>query len=96
MKRIVTTLAILAMTAALPALAQTTSPNASTPSAQNSGTGIQGQPGNKSGPPAQRGTTTGSSSDSQNNEAVRQQDASKVKGLPGNKSGPPAKRPSQQ
>lgn len=56
-------------------------------SSQNSGAGISGAPGSKSGPPPGQGTvgTAGSSS-------VQQQDPANVKGLPGNKSGPPAKR----
>ena len=58
------------------------------PSAQNSGTGISGSPGNKNGPAPGR-STVGSNPQ---NEHVRQQDPSNVKGLPGNKSGPPAKR----
>jgi hypothetical protein len=58
------------------------------PSAQNSGTGIAGSPGNKNGP-APGPATVGSNPQ---NEHVQQQDPSNVKGLPGNKSGPPAKR----
>nr|WP_245313076.1 hypothetical protein [Bradyrhizobium macuxiense] len=60
----------------------------SAPSAQNSGSGIHGAPGNKNGPAPGQGTV---GSDSHNRH-VQQQDSSKVKGLPGNKSGPPAKR----
>lgn len=56
-------------------------------SAQNSGAGISGAPGGKSGPPPGQGTV-GSAGDS----TVQQQDPSNVKGLPGNKSGPPPKR----
>ncbi|WP_084518846.1 hypothetical protein [Bradyrhizobium sp. th.b2] len=67
---------------------QTGSANANSPSAQNSGTGISGAPGNKNGPAANQ-NTVGSNPQ---NEHVRQQDSSNVKGLPGNKSGPPAKR----
>ncbi|VIO69577.1 hypothetical protein CI1B_27840 [Bradyrhizobium ivorense] len=59
---------------------------ATSPSAQNSGTGISGAPGSKSGPAK---GTVGSNSQ---NMHVRQQDPSNIKGLPGNKSGPPAKR----
>ncbi len=58
------------------------------PSAQNSGAGIAGAPGNKNGPPARQGTVGSNSS----NLSVQEQDFSNVKGLPGNKSGPPAKR----
>ncbi len=61
---------------------------ATAPSAQNSGAGIAGAPGNKNGPPAHTGTT-GSASQ---NQSVQEQDSANVKGLPGNKSGPPAKR----
>jgi hypothetical protein len=58
------------------------------PSAQNSGAGISGAPGNKNGPAAREGTV-GSASQ---NLPVQEQDPANVKGLPGNKSGPPAKR----
>ncbi|MCK1712193.1 hypothetical protein IVA83_25175 [Bradyrhizobium sp. 143] len=61
---------------------------ATAPSAQNSGAGIAGAPGNKNGPPA-HGGTVGSASQ---NQSVQQQDPANIKGLPGNKSGPPAKR----
>ncbi len=61
---------------------------ATSPSAQNSGTGISGAPGNKNGPAAKQGTV-GSNSQ---NQHVREQDPSNIKGLPGNKSGPPEKR----
>jgi hypothetical protein len=56
-------------------------------SAQNSGAGISGAPGGKSGPPPGQGTV-GSAGD----PTVQQQDPANIKGLPGNKSGPPAKR----
>lgn len=80
------------------ALAQTTKPDVSAaPSAQNSGAGIAGQPGNKNGPAAKSSDTVGSSSTlNQQNPTVQQQDTSNIKGLPGNKSGPPAKKPDQQ
>lgn len=68
--------------------ADTTNGVATSPSAQNSGAGIAGAPGNKNGPPAHTGTV-GSNSQ---NKSVEEQDPSNVKGLPGNKSGPPAKR----
>ncbi|WP_229190194.1 hypothetical protein [Bradyrhizobium brasilense] len=58
------------------------------PSAENSGTGVSGAPGNKNGP-AQGQDTVGSNPQ---NQHVRQQDPSNIKGLPGNKNGPPAKR----
>jgi hypothetical protein len=56
-------------------------------SSQNSGAGIGGAPGGKSGPPPGQGTVGSAGSSS-----VQQQDPVNVKGLPGNKSGPPAKR----
>jgi hypothetical protein len=66
---------------------------AAAPSAQNSGAGIAGQPGNKSGPAANK-ETVGSARD-QGNLSTQEQDPSNVKGLPGSKSGPPAKSPSR-
>lgn len=60
---------------------------ASATSAQNSGAGISGAPGGKSGPPRGQGTVG-----SAGNSTVQHQDPANVKGLPGNKSGPPAKR----
>jgi hypothetical protein len=81
--------------AALPvtAMGQTTSPNSQdrvTPTSPNSGAGIQGQPGNKSGPAAKRPGTTGSDV----NSGTSTQDTSKIPGKPGGKSGPPARSPS--
>jgi len=84
---------VCALIAIAPAFAQSNNSNVTTPSAQNSGTGISGAPGNKNGPAPEKGTV-GSSATSQENSTVRQQDSSKVQGLPGNKSGPPAKQPS--
>jgi len=95
MKRIMSALAVGLTTLALPAFAQTDKPNVSVPSANNSGAGIPGQPGNKNGPPANRGTV-GSTTANPQNPTVSNQDAANVKGLPGNKSGPPAKKPSDQ
>jgi len=79
----------------LPASAQTTAPSgggqATMPSGQNSGAGIPGKPGSKSGPAVKpSGETTGSDM-SDHNRAVRQQDSSKIPGQPGNKSGPAVK-----
>ncbi|MGY3036167.1 hypothetical protein ACVIIV_005337 [Bradyrhizobium sp. USDA 4354] len=87
----------LAMTASA-AFAQTSKPDVSSaPSAQYSGTGIAGYPGNKNGPAAKPGETVGSSSTlNQRNPTVQQQDTSNIKGLNGNKSAPPAKKPDQQ
>jgi hypothetical protein len=58
------------------ALAQTTG---------NSGAGVQGMPGNKSGPAVKK---------NQNEQSTGvSQDQSKVPGLPGNKSGPAPEKP---
>jgi hypothetical protein len=59
------------------ALAQTTT-------APNSGAGVPGSPGNKSGPAVKPG---------ERNPTVSGQDQSKVPGLPGNKSGPAPQKP---
>ena len=92
--KILSTIVFSLVVTALPAVAQTSNnPGVSSPSAQNSGAGISGYPGNKNGPPA-KGTVGSSSSTSQEN-TVRQQDSSKIQGMPGNKSGPPAKQPSR-
>jgi hypothetical protein len=61
------------------ALAQTTT-------APNSGAGVPGAPGNKSGPAVKPG---------EHNPTVSGQDQSKVPGLPGNKSGPAPQKPSK-
>jgi hypothetical protein len=55
----------------------------STDNRVNSGAGVSGQPGNKSGPPPYRDQNTGQPSHDQSN----------VPGLPGNKSGPAAQPP---
>jgi hypothetical protein len=81
---------------ATPALAQTKPDVSAAPSAQGSGTGIAGQPGNKNGPAAKPGDTVGSSGATQQNPTVQQQDTSNIKGLPGNKSGPAAKQPDRK
>lgn len=62
------------------AIAQTAEPG-------NSGAGVPGMPGNKSGP-----AVNGKNPDEQSS-GVRQ-DTSKIPGLPGNKSGPQAQKPS--
>jgi hypothetical protein len=83
----------------LPASAQSTPPagaGQTTVPPGNSGAGIPGQPGNKSGPAVKNpsGTTgSGANSTGQQNGTVGQ-DASKVQGLPGSKSGPAVKGPS--
>ena len=82
----------------LPASAQTTDRpgdgQVTVPSGQNSGTGIPGQPGSKSGPAAKSSPETTGSDMNDHNRAVRQQDPSKIPGQPGNKSGPEVRQPS--
>ena len=73
-------LIVAATLVAGPALAQTTT-------APNSGAGVHGLQGNKSGPAVKPG---------EHNPTVPGQDQSKVPGLPGNKSGPAAQKPNQQ
>jgi hypothetical protein len=97
MKLIVSAVALVLAVLPSAVSAQATKPDVSTaPSAHNSGAGIAGEPGNKSGPPVKSGGTVGSSSTpNQENPTVQTQDPSNIKGLPGNKSGPPAKQPSR-
>lgn len=98
MKLIISAVALVLTVLPSAVSAQATKPDVSTaPSTQNSGAGIPGQPGNKSGPAVKPGETVGSSSTTnQENPTVRMQDPSNIKGLPGNKSGPPAKQPSRE
>jgi hypothetical protein len=74
---------------ASPVLAQSQNGTGQTsvPSAQNSGAGIPGQPGNKSGPAA-RPSGDMAEQGIGNNATVREQDAAKIPGKPGSKSGP--------
>jgi len=97
MKWIVQFTALALVTAGSAALAQTTKPDVSgAPSAQNSGAGIPGLPGNKSGPAVRPGDAGGSAaSANQQNTTVQQQDTSKIQGMPGNKNGPPARSAAQ-
>lgn len=76
-----------------PALAQTNNGTMPVPSAQNSGAGIAGQPGNKNGPPAKQQTTGASSSTSSAENPTRQEDSAKIPGKAGGKSGPTVKPP---
>jgi hypothetical protein len=55
----------------------------------NSGAGVQGMPGNKSGPAAKPQQNPSGQSSGVN------QDPSKVPGLPGNKSGPAPQKPAK-
>ena len=98
MRWIVSMFALALAVSASTALAQSQKPDVSAaPSAQNSGAGIAGQPGNKSGPAVKpsRGTI-GSTAPNQHDPRVQQQDPSNIKGVPGNKSGPSEKQPSRQ
>lgn len=89
-------LAVLALPQAATAQSGRQPDVSSAPSAQNSGAGIAGQPGNKNGPALKPGDTVGTSgTNPAGNTTVQSQDSSNIKGLPGNKSGPPAKRPPQ-
>jgi hypothetical protein len=97
MVKFVTTVVALALATSFAAAQTTSGPSGTTPqSAPNSGAGIPGQPGNKSGPAVKSpSTTTGSGMNSgvQTNDG-RTLDTSKIPGQPGNKSGP-ATRPVQ-
>jgi len=95
MRRMIVAVALASAVLVPAAIAQHKESDVSTaPSAQNSGTGIAGQPGSKSGPAAKPGTI---GSSNQGNPAVQQQDPAKIPGLPGNKSGQPLqKQPSRQ
>ncbi|UPJ81110.1 hypothetical protein IVB16_03670 [Bradyrhizobium sp. 183] len=96
MKWIARTSALALALSASAALGQTTKPDVSSaPSAQNSGAGIAGAPGNKNGPAVKPGETVGSTMNQQN-PTVQQQDTSNIKGLPGNKNGPPVKQPDRR
>jgi hypothetical protein len=72
-------LLVVAVVGGPAALAQTTT-------APNSGAGVPGSPGNKSGPAVKPG---------EHNSTVSGQDQSKVPGLPGNKSGPAPQKPTK-
>jgi hypothetical protein len=82
-------LTILPLVLTAPALAQNAQQQQ--PTSPNSGAGITGQPGSKSGPAVKSpSATTGSGVAGEG----RNQDAAKVPGLPGSKSGPAVKPPS--
>jgi hypothetical protein len=72
-------LLVVAVVGGPAALAQTTT-------APNSGAGVPGSPGNKSGPAVKPG---------EHNPTISGQDQSKVPGLPGNKSGPAPQKPTK-
>lgn len=87
---------MLALTiTALPAMARTSAPNVSIPSAQNSGTGIAGLPGDEDGPAALPGAAPGSSAAMRPfSLSIREQDTADIKGLPGTEDGSSMKPPS--
>jgi hypothetical protein len=95
MKAIVSLVAVGLLTSVSAASAQSGQPNAAPPSAQNSGAGIQGAPGNKNGPPANAGTVGSGTSMDRQNPNVSTQDPTNIKGMPGNKNGPPARKPQE-
>ena len=81
----------LTMTA-LPALARTTNPKLSIPSAQNSGAGIPGLSGTEDGRAVQPGP---GATARRYSFAIRDQDAAGIRGLPGAEAGSAVKPPSQ-
>ena len=83
-------LTVLPLVLTAPALAQNAQSIQQQPTSPNSGAGITGQPGSKSGPAVKSpSATTGSGAGESRN-----QDPAKVPGLPGSKSGPAVKPPS--
>ena len=85
-------LTVLPLVLTTPALAQNAQSIQQQPTSPNSGAGVPGQPGGKSGPAVKPSTaTTGSGAES---GGGRNQEATKVPGLPGSKSGPAVKSPS--
>jgi hypothetical protein len=104
MTRLLSTAVAALALVAMPVWAQTTTPSSpaqvTVPSGQNSGAGISGKPGSKSGPavqPPSSGTSTpDTKATGQENGTVREQDTAKIPGAPGNKSGPATKTPGSQ
>jgi hypothetical protein len=92
--------AALAMVA-LPAAAQTQTPQTGAPggtpqtTGPSSGTGVPAQPGPQGGPSVKGPAETSGAGADQSSDHSRQQDSSKIPGAPGGKSGAPAKRPGQ-
>jgi hypothetical protein len=82
------TAAVLALIAS-PALAQ----NTVNPQTQNSGAGVPGLAGSKSGPATRPHDQTAGSD--QTNQATRLHDPSGIQGRPGSKSGPAVMAPSR-
>lgn len=69
---------------------------ANVPSVPNSGAGIPGKPGSKSGPAMRPPSATTGSGANPDNQRSGNQDAAKVPGLPGSKSGPAASSPASK
>jgi curli biogenesis system outer membrane secretion channel CsgG len=88
-KKISVVIALL-LAGALPVYAQSSSGSTPAPTAPNSGAGVQGMPGNKSGPAVRTDRSTNQPT------GTAGQDASKVPGTPGSKSGPAAKSPNSK
>jgi hypothetical protein len=97
MKLVLGAVAVAMAVFAVTASAQSDKPDVTVPSAQNSGAGISGYPGNKNGPAVERGTV-GSNTRTTNpdNSTVKDQDPSNIKGLPGGKSGTAVKPPHER
>lgn len=89
MRWFVTMLSLALAISVPPALAQSTQstkPDVSAaPGGQNSGAGVPGKAGSKSGPSVQSETIGSSATTKQENPTVRQQDPSNIQGMPGNK-----------
>ena len=80
---------------AVPAMARTSAASVSIPSAQNSGTGIAGLPGDEDGPAVMPGISAHPSAAQRPfSLSVREQDAADIRGLPGTESGPTMQPPS--
>ncbi|MEJ2379167.1 MAG: hypothetical protein P8Y71_28515 [Pseudolabrys sp.] len=60
----------------------------------NSGAGVNGMQGNKSGSPPAKPSTTGQGMSNQNTQRTGKADAAKVNGMPGGKAGPAVMPPS--
>jgi hypothetical protein len=97
MKSLIGAVALAIATVPTAVTAQTRPPGGQMvqPSSPNSGAGIQGQPGNKSGP-AERGVNTGAATTGvqNNSNPANAPEAAKVPGMPGSKSGPAVRSPS--
>jgi opacity protein-like surface antigen len=87
MKVMMSAVAVALALSTLTAAAETVKPQITVPSAQNSGAGIAGYPGTKSGPVVRSGLAGGTK---QYDLAVVEQDPANIRGLPGSKSGPSA------